>query len=557
MVYDDVFRVTGSFGPYQKRLYILQSLPVVFTAVQTCLSVFILFAPDHRCQPQNDFMDIQDTGNKYTVNQSVSPDIRIYSSIGEGIRYSRCEVIYHYSNSTPGGSTPDNATMYSSECRRWVFDTSEFDNTFVTQEKLVCGKKLHRTHATMAYMLGFTFGSLGIGILSDKFGRKPALLISIFTHAVSNIILTWMTDFWVFSILRFVSGVSVGGLLSTAYVMDLEIVGPGKKMIAGTVFQLFWGVGMLILVGAAYLLRDWRHLNLAMTVPTFLFLTYIWLIPESPRWLAVRGRIEEAETILRQITIKNNRPCPERILSDNILRAPAANHDSLSHVCSLKLVMQTIVICINWLVVACVFSGLSLNVSNLGGDVYLNFLLTSIAEIAGFLICMPLLYWLGRKPVYIASLLTGGIALVLTIFPFLYATPDLHWVTVLLSLLGKVGSSSAFSTVFLYSAEFFPTTIRNSALGVANFSARVGGMIAPYIVDLGMIVGSDMGRVLPMAVFGIAAVVASLLSLMLTETKFRRFPDQMGDFENPPEFDQELTVIEPLNNPPANGNVVM
>ena len=46
-----------------------------------------------------------------------------------------------------------------------------------------------------------------------------------------------------------------------------------------------------------------------------------------------------------------------------------------------------------------------------------------------------------------------------------------------------------------------------------------------------MIVGNDMGRVLPMAVFGIAAVVASLLSLMLTETKFRRFPDQMGDFE--------------------------
>ena len=61
---------------------------------------------------------------------------------------------------------------------------------------------------------------------------------------------------------------------------------------------------------------------------------------------------------------------------------------------------------------------------------------------------------------------------------------DLHWVTVLLSLLGKAGSSSAFSTVFLYSAEFFPTTVRNSALGVANFSARLGGMIAPYIVDL-------------------------------------------------------------------------
>ena len=60
-------------------------------------------------------------------------DIHIHSSIGEGLRYTKCEVMYQYSNSTPGGSTPDNATMYSSECRRWVFDTSEFDNTFVTQ----------------------------------------------------------------------------------------------------------------------------------------------------------------------------------------------------------------------------------------------------------------------------------------------------------------------------------------------------------------------------------------------------------------------------------------
>ena len=78
-------------------------------------------------------MAIQDAGNKYRVNQSVSPDIRIYSSIGEGIRYSRCEVIHHYLNFPPGGSTPNNVTMYSSECRRWVFDTSEIDNTFVTQ----------------------------------------------------------------------------------------------------------------------------------------------------------------------------------------------------------------------------------------------------------------------------------------------------------------------------------------------------------------------------------------------------------------------------------------
>lgn len=48
MVYDDVFEVIGSFGRYQKKIYVLQTLPIVFTAIQTCLSLFILFAPDHR-----------------------------------------------------------------------------------------------------------------------------------------------------------------------------------------------------------------------------------------------------------------------------------------------------------------------------------------------------------------------------------------------------------------------------------------------------------------------------------------------------------------------------
>jgi hypothetical protein len=61
---------------------------------------------------------------------------------------------------------------------------------------------------------------------------------------------------------------------------------------------------------------------------------------------------------------------------------------------------------------------------------------------------------------------------------------DVQWITVGLSLLGKVGSAAAFGTIFLYSAEFFPTVIRNSALGIANFCARFGGMLAPYVVDL-------------------------------------------------------------------------
>lgn len=61
---------------------------------------------------------------------------------------------------------------------------------------------------------------------------------------------------------------------------------------------------------------------------------------------------------------------------------------------------------------------------------------------------------------------------------------DIQWMMFLLSLVGKIGTSAAFATIFLYSAELFPTVIRNSGLGIANFCARTGGMIAPYIPDL-------------------------------------------------------------------------
>lgn len=187
--------------------------------------------------------------------------------------------------------------------------------------------------------------------------------------------------------------------------------------------------------------------------------------------------------------------------------------------------------------VSLVFFGLSWNVGNLGDDVFLNFFLTSIAQIVGFLLCIPLLNRVGRKPVYVGSLFMGGVALLLTIFPVKYGSSgksfsktgvykavienssnerrvnfkpnkvihiclnciafesflhnsyfcllaDIEWMTTSLSLVGMTGSSMAVATLFLYSAELFPTVVRNSGLGIANLCGRIGGIIAPYIPDM-------------------------------------------------------------------------
>ena len=61
---------------------------------------------------------------------------------------------------------------------------------------------------------------------------------------------------------------------------------------------------------------------------------------------------------------------------------------------------------------------------------------------------------------------------------------ELQWLTTTFAMIGKIGASAGFSMVYQYSAELFPTVVRNAGMGSSSCIARVGGMIAPYIADL-------------------------------------------------------------------------
>ncbi|KAH3852055.1 hypothetical protein DPMN_094550 [Dreissena polymorpha] len=63
-------------------------------------------------------------------------------------------------------------------------------------------------------------------------------------------------------------------------------------------------------------------------------------------------------------------------------------------------------------------------------------------------------------------------------------TSDLRWLTITLAMVGKLGASGAFAVIYVFSAELYPTVLRNSGMGASSCCARVGGMIAPYIADL-------------------------------------------------------------------------
>ncbi|XP_059145642.1 organic cation transporter protein-like [Physella acuta] len=546
MKYDDLVEELGEFGPYQRRIFFLSCLPAVVAGIQNFITVFILAVPDHRCaipSMENDTYAIQNAAHRFLLNETLGIDAFDGASNGWGSGECRVHV----------GSTELNSTHHSAntteECHRWVYDKSVFHSTFVTQENLVCSDRSLRSHANMIYMGGVLVGSPVSGILADKYGRKPLIFLSLFINTLAAVATAFCPNFVCFGVLRFFTGISDIGLFICAFVLAMELVGRRYRTQCGVVISYFFCLGQLVLGAAAYFIRDWMILELVLSCCSVLLFPLWWMFPESPRWLISKGRITEARVILEKIAQVNQTKLPEDI---GDVRDVPKQQGRLLDMCSHSvLVLRAIVISINWAVVTLLYYGITLNVGSLGGDIYLNFAVSTGVEALGYAAASFALPRWGRKRFYCFSIIVGSLACLSFVVPVFLEVKD-EWISLLLSNIGKLGASGSYTTIFVFSAELFPTPIRNSVMGTSSMIGRVGGMIAPYIADLGVLVGGSFGSSLPFIVFGASGLLSGVLALTLPETLNQTLPETIqealdfGGIKMDKENDREK---DPLNDP--------
>lgn len=185
------------------------------------------------------------------------------------------------------------------------------------------------TFLGMSYMFGQLFGSFVAGLVGDLLGRIPTMMLFIVATAGLHLGGSFVTSYWLYFFIRMFSGAFSKGLFIPASTYVVEITAPEYRMPLGillnvkslswtiiveiftsVLFQIPYALGEMFVGLMAYLMQDWRTLQMTLAILVFL-LAGLWIVmPESPRWLISKGKMEKARTILMKAARMNRKTIP-------------------------------------------------------------------------------------------------------------------------------------------------------------------------------------------------------------------------------------------------------
>lgn len=394
------------------------------------------------------------------------------------------------------------------------------------------------------FMFGVLIGNLVFGSLADTYGRKKICNKALFLFTFTSFLTTFANNYVALGIIRFFVGIFLGGVGLISFVQCQELLGSSVWTISGCVLPAFFAIGISILAGIGSSVSDWRNVCLITSLPGFLLCLAYIPVPESPRWLYSRGKVTEAEDVMKFLAAKNGIQCrtltlkPKPNMDDK--KKGGKSYGMLSLFSPRPLMIRTLVMGFVWFTCSFVYYGLTMNAGSLSSDRFTSLALIGIVELpalflCGFVITQP---WAGRKRSLIGSLLVAGVSCAGVMFTDTTEavsgpkddspddTPDTGaWsAKLVLALIGKLAIAFAFTTIYIYASELFPTVVRNVGMGSSSVCARIGGILAPLVPTL-----ATISPPLPFVVFGACCFIAVCTCFAIPETLNCQIPDTIED----------------------------
>ncbi|XP_042867655.1 organic cation transporter protein-like [Penaeus japonicus] len=543
---DALMALAGTGGRWNITVLVLSCCCTFMSPFQTLSYEFLGATPEHWClvEPLVDA--------NWTQHQVRS--LAIPPRIGQP-GYESC-LVYDY-NFTLAAELGYEATMANRElvsrgsnnetrpCYSRDFNFTQHESTVVTQWDLVCERRALYSTTQAVSQLGNFLGSFFFGFLLDSFGRRRIVLICVALVLPAGFATALSPVYEVYIFLQTLVACLLYGAYIGCFVIVMEVSAPHQRSSVGSLFAIPWALGYMATPGIAYLVRAWPWLQAAFTLPMTLLLVYFWWLPETPRWLVLKGRFREALEVLSWAARVNGRSLPPagRLLQDMETikeKALAASRGKESEMSCVKAVFlltapslrrTTVPVLFCWITVSLIYYGVSLNAANLSADPYIYVFLGGLVEIPSYLMLWLALSYLGRKTTLIAFYLVCGVCIFAVAALMLLRLNDWIVLVIVLSLSGKVAISAAYQLVYVFTAELFPTSHRSLAICLSVIASRIASISAPYVND---ILG-DLVTWGPSVVFGSMSCVAVAVVLLLPETKDRALAEVISAGHAPEE----------------------
>ena len=415
-------------------------------------------------------------------------------------------------------------------CTKFVYEKSVVIESLTTKFNLVCELEYQQMLLGSIVMFGLMIGSFLGGPMSDKLGRKRAMIFSVLVCVPTVMFAGYSSNFWTYAVLKFINTISLPCIWFSCHILITEIFGKDFRQNAVVIKDLMWPIGMMIEIALFYFTRHWVYFHLGVGV-LCLFTTPAFIIaPESPRWLSANGKWEEAQKVLLRIGRWNRKKLSEEetLKISSILQKLDRKVDfkqerklGILDMVKSNNLKKTVIMTLSWIIVCVTTFTLAFNVTKLSGDVFVNsLLLCVIVDIPGkFITWLTLKYFSRRFSLFILQLLCG-----LSCIEVAFLPKEYEMAVVSFYLLASCFGNSAFALVYLITGELYPTNLRTRALGTMSTISRIFGVSSAFMSKL-----SCVWKPLPMLVLGIPSIIIGSLAYFLPETKKRNLPLAMRD----------------------------
>ncbi|XP_034372936.1 solute carrier family 22 member 22-like [Arvicanthis niloticus] len=530
MAFDEILHHVGDSGRFQVWMIALLNMLSMMSSPHDIMENFTAAIPAHHCSVN---LDNSRSEISTAMNLTTEAMIKVSIPMGPNQKPEQCRRFRHiqWQFLDSNISTTNSTELETEPCLDgWTYDRSVFTSTIVTEWDLVCDFQSFRYYAQATSLAGhLVAGPLG-GFVSDRFGRKPLLMVCSLAYGVLGTCCAFAPNFFFYCVLKFLLSASISAVLINSLILVLEEASVQWYAIVIVLNGLFASIGLAGFGVLAYVLSDWHLLQLASALPYFIFsILYCW-VPESPRWLMITGKTEQAWKELQRIASINGKKEIAQNLTTEDLRSKVkedvnstGKHFRIKNIIINPVIRKT-VLCKSSITFAVLFSifGLLLDIQVLGKNIFLTQILLGVIDIPSKSLTYFTLKYSRRRPLITFLLIALGSCMIITMI----LSEEMYVMRLTIFILGK-GFYAAFTCINLaYCNELIPVALRSTVNGVFMLIARLAIVLSALTL-----VTRKYFVHLPMILCGVLPIVATINIYFLPETFNLPLVDSIKDME--------------------------